>query len=224
MKKRIGLQGFLVFFAIITALLLSKFIFSRYKGALDEFLDSLGIIVTLFGFLFRIAARGYKAEKSPYGETFIKDGPYRLVRNPMYLGTLLIGIGVVLVLIKLWLSVIFLASYFFIYIPQIKKEEDYLLKKFGEEYKNYCKTVPRYFPSFYHLIDFGSYLSVKLSWVRKELPSLIYTLSVILIIEVWEDIRFSGYREFFKEASELAVIILFFSIIIYFFSAKKKPA
>ncbi len=97
MKTRIRIQGLLVFLAIVFSVLLPKAAFPQWKKeALDEFLDAIGIGITFFGLLFRISARGYKAEVSPSGEHLITDGPYSQIRHPMYFGTLLISSGIIL--------------------------------------------------------------------------------------------------------------------------------
>lgn len=221
MKKRIKIQGILIFLSILAAISLSKLIFPHWKQEpLDEVLDIFGIGLVLFGFLFRIAARGYKKEKSFDGKALVKDGPYALVRNPMYFGTFMIGIGIILILFKLWIFLLFLVIFLFIYIPQINKEEAILLKRFGQEYNNYCKITPKYFPSVYHLLNIRRYVSLKLVWIKKELFSLLIVLSVTIVIEVWQDVRLFGYKEFLEELFELFVIIVSFMIISIFFREK----
>ena len=221
MKKRIKIQGFLIFLAIIISILLSKFLFPHWKKeALDEFLDALGVGIVLFGFLFRIAARGYKAEVSPDGKKLIIDGLYGLMRNPMYFGTLLIGLGINLLLFKWWISLLFFIIFLIIYVHQIRKEENDLYRRFGEEFKNYCKITPRYFPKIFN-VNLRDYLFFKRSWIKKELSSLIGVIVVIIAIEIWEDVRLFGYNEFRKELLELSLIIIYFVSIFSVFYEKK---
>jgi protein-S-isoprenylcysteine O-methyltransferase Ste14 len=206
------------------SILLSKFLFPHWKKeALDEFLDALGIGIVLFGFLFRIAARGYKAEMAPFGKRLIRGGLYGLVRHPMYFGTLLIGLGIVLVLFKWWVFLLFFLTFLLIYIPQIHREEDKLYKRFGNEYQNYRERTPKYFPDIFGLfkIDLWDYLFFKWSWLKKEIPSLILVTGGIIAIEIWEDIRLFGHEEFIKELLELSLIIAFFVIISFSFYKKE---
>lgn len=215
MKKRIRIQGILIVTAIILIIVLNKFIASPWKKkSLDEFLDISGIILVLSGFLLRIAARGYKEEKSCGGKNMVTDGPYGLMRNPMYFGTLLIGTGVIFVLFELWTVLIFLIIYCSIYVPQVKKEEKVMSERFGEQYRNYCKVTPKYFPNIHYLLNFKGYLSLKFSWIRKELSSSIATISAVLAIEFWEDIRFFGYSGLLREVTELLSVILVFVIVV----------
>lgn len=224
MKKRIGIQGFLIFLTIVVSILFSKFFFPKWKKEyLDEFLDAVGIGIILFGFLFRIAARGYKSERSNSGKTLITDGPYGLMRHPMYFGTLLIGLGVILVLFEWWAFPLFLTVFLLIYIPQVRKEERLLSSRFGQGYELYSKKIPNYFPKGLSLfkIDLGDYLFFKWSWVKKELVSLVAVMSLIIAAEMWEDVRLFGSTEYFKELIELCLIIIFL-VAIFILSYKRK--
>jgi len=188
MKKRIGIQGSLVFLALALSIILSRFLFRRREGGiLDLFLNAAGITMVLLGFLFRITARGYKSEMSDNSKRLVTGGPYRLVRNPMYFGTLLIGAGIILALFNWWVFFIFFTGFLFIYIPQVKKEEQELLEQFGDEYKEYSKKTPKYFPGSLRLFNEGvtDRLFFKWPWVRKELPSLIAVLGAIIAVKIW---------------------------------------
>lgn len=224
MKRRIRIQGFIIFMVVIASILLSKFLFPHWKKEiLDEFLDALGIGIVLFGLLFRIAARGYKAEVSPDGKYLITDGLYSLMRHPMYFGTLLIGLGIVLVLFKWWVFFLFLPIFLLIYIPQIQQEENQLYRRFGNEYKTYCKRIPKYFPNIYSLfkIDLRDYLFFKRVWIKREIPSLMGVIGIVIAIETWEDVKQFGYSEYTKELLEFSLIIAIFVIIFILFYKKE---
>lgn len=211
----------IIFLAVIATILLSKFIFSRWAyEPLDELLDVLGICSVLFGFLFRISARGHKEDNSGEGKKLVKDGPYLLMRHPMYFGTLLIGMGIVFVALELWILILFMAVFLFIYLPQIKKEEKILSQGFDGEYDDYCKAVPGYFPRMN--VDIRGSLLLKPAWFKKELLSFVIVLGAILGVEIWEDIRDFGYKAFSKEFLELLVIIASFFIIIVLVKKKSK--
>lgn len=226
MKKRIQIQGFLIFLAVVTSILLSRFLFPSWKkGFLDEFLDALGVSFVLFGFLFRMVARGYKAERSANGKILITDGPYGLMRNPMYFGTLLIGLGIVLILFQWWVFLLFLVVFLAIYIPQINREEDSLSRRFGNAYKDYCKITPKYFPHIFSLFktDLRDYLFFRWSWVKKELLSLIVATAIIIAIEAWEDVKLFSTQDFIKELLELPLIICFFLIVSFLYAKESIP-
>ncbi|MFH1288817.1 MAG: isoprenylcysteine carboxylmethyltransferase family protein [bacterium] len=101
-----------------------------------------GIIFALMGVIIRIWACGYLQKN----KSVISSGPYRYTRNPLYLGSFIIGIGFFwafhIILPGLALIVIFA----YIYYPVILDEERILEEKFGEEFREYKRHVPRIIP------------------------------------------------------------------------------
>ena len=156
------------------------------ENSLRKFLDIIGIILVLAGYLLRISSRGVKAELNPDGKQLVQKGPYALTRNPMYLGTLFIGMGFIAFLFRWWVSVIFLVIYLAIYIPQIKREEEKLSGFFGDVFREYCKKTPGFFPSLIKLVSTnpGAYLQIKQAWVKKESPSFIATAVLMAGIKI----------------------------------------
>jgi hypothetical protein len=73
-------------------------------------------------------------------------GPYAYVRNPLYVGNLLICLGLMAVAHQPWVYLIalafFLGEYFFI----IRAEEDFLRSRFGAAYEEFLTRVPRWVP------------------------------------------------------------------------------
>ena len=222
MKKRVKIQGLSIFISIVITVFLHKLLFPEWKRQLcNELFNLLGIVLVLFGFLFRVCARGHKEEKSSQGRSLVKDGPYALIRNPMYFGTLLIGIGIIAILFQFWTIFLFLTVFLLIYIPQVRKEEALLAAVFKEEYREYSRVVPGYFPRIRSLLNPLAYLSLKLSWVKKELSSFIFTWIAVLAIEIWEDARLFGPAELIKKPLELVLVILFFVLLVVLFRQQK---
>jgi hypothetical protein len=101
-----------------------------------------GVILCLIGASLRFWASGYlrKDARPAVG------GPYSLVRNPLYLGTFLMAVGLIWslgnnVLLAI-VTILFAAVYHFI----ILDEENKLKTIFGEPYAIYCRCVPRFIP------------------------------------------------------------------------------
>lgn len=179
-----------MFLGLAAIILLSSSVFPHARQkAMDEALSAIGMSLILFGFLFRISARGYKEEKSSNGNALVKDGPYAVIRNPMYFGTFVIGTGVVMMLLEPWFFFLFSAVFLLIYLPQMKKEEKALIERFGDEYKQYCASTPKYFPRIDYLLNVNNYISLKPFWVKKEFISFITTVIVVILIEIWGHIR-----------------------------------
>ena len=224
MKRRLKINGVIVFCAILL-LVFFPAIFFRYEkmNFLDEIAEICGIVFILLGQILRVSARGHKSEHSSSGNALIQEGPYSLVRNPMYLGILLIGIGVVLMLFYWWVTFIFLLVFVSRYILLIFKEEKELAKNFPKDYSDYQRRVPRILPSMGLLLekDISDYLPLKLSWLKKEMGSILTVLFITLLLESWEDIRDGGIRTYFREAAGLAVIILLFMLLVAYLSRRR---
>ena len=78
-------------------------------------------------------------------DNLVTSGPYRLTRNPMYLGHLIYSLGVVLAFRSP--VAIVLASTRVIYFQlRVAKDEDRLEKVFGAQYREYCQKVKRWIP------------------------------------------------------------------------------
>jgi protein-S-isoprenylcysteine O-methyltransferase Ste14 len=77
---------------------------------------------------------------------FMAAGPYRWVRNPMYISALLVVLGEAWLLLSLSLLVYggALAAFFHLFV--IGYEEPALRRTFGETYETYRRTVPRWIP------------------------------------------------------------------------------
>lgn len=97
-------------------------------------------------FLFATVGAGTPAPVDPPKRLVVR-GPYRVVRNPMYLGVLLILLGEAV----LWVSpgILFYSAgaaiAFHIFI--VAYEEPVLRRKFGADYEDYVRGVPRWFPA-----------------------------------------------------------------------------
>lgn len=76
----------------------------------------------------------------------VADGPYRYVRNPLYLGNLLMAAGIGLVASPIgWL--VLMAGMLLAVFRLIGREEAFLLEKQGGSYPAYLERVPRLWPS-----------------------------------------------------------------------------
>ena len=108
------------------------------------FLAGLLLVVSTIR-LFQKLGNGTHAPWDPTSKLVV-SGPYAYVRNPMITGIVLILTGEALMLsswaIGIW-AIVFLVINMF-YFPL--SEEPGLRKRFGREYEEYCKNVPRYIP------------------------------------------------------------------------------
>lgn len=113
----------------------------------------IGFAISLVGELIRFWGVSWTGSETrttgTVGGTFlIISGPFAYVKNPLYVGNILIylGLGIMSFALFPYLQILaivfFLLQYYFI----VKEEEKYLRERFKEEYKDYCKYVPSFFP------------------------------------------------------------------------------
>src|ERR1700734_2839014 len=101
----------------------------------------LSAILVLPGLLVRAIASGHVRKN----ESLATSGPYAYTRNPLYLGSLLIGIGFAVAARSWWVGVVLVVMFFAIYLPVIRDEEAFLRQKFSE-FDEYAQRVPRMLP------------------------------------------------------------------------------
>lgn len=225
MKRRLKINGFIMFIAVVAIVLFPAIFFRRPNSYLyDGIMEIIGIVLILLGQLLRVSARGYKSENSGNGRSLIQGGPYALVRNPMYLGILLIGLGIISVLFKWWVLSIFLLVFIIRYIVLIFKEEQKLAVLFPGTYQDYQKSVPRILPSLSMIAkrDISEYLPLKISWLKKEIGSILTILFMTILLESWENIKNAGIRAFFYEALGILVVIILFISLVGYLSRRAK--
>ena len=102
---------------------------------------ALGAVLIVPGLLIRALASGHVRKN----EALATSGPYAYTRNPLYLGSLLIGVGFAVAARSWWVGVILVVMFFAIYLPVIRDEEKFLQQKFPE-FEEYARRVPRMFP------------------------------------------------------------------------------
>ncbi len=104
----------------------------------------IGGAVTLCGALIRVWAAGHIDK----GKVLARGGPYALTRNPLYLGSFLMALGVLLAGQGYWLLVPFVVFFAAFYYPVMRAEEQELLQGHGERFLEYARSVPLFLPSF----------------------------------------------------------------------------
>lgn len=225
MKKRLKINGIIMFLAFLAMAAFPGFFFrGRINGILNIIAVSFGMAFILLGQFLRTASRGYKAEGSGEGTRLIQSGPYELVRNPMYLGILLIGIGFVLIFFKWWVAAIFIAVFIIRYILLIFEEEKKLVKVFPGEYERYLRITPRLFPSPAVLFkkEISEYLPMKLFWLKKESGTIFGISLFFIVVVIWQAYRCYGVRPYLKEIMAAScVLVLFIFLAAYLIKRTK---
>jgi protein-S-isoprenylcysteine O-methyltransferase Ste14 len=110
-----------------------------------------GALVVILAALIRTWAAAYLRsevvhDSNLHAEALVADGPYRYVRNPLYLGGILLAIGFGFLASRLGFAFM-VAAISLLYYRLIRREEAALLETQGQSYRQFLATVPRLIPS-----------------------------------------------------------------------------
>jgi protein-S-isoprenylcysteine O-methyltransferase Ste14 len=132
---------------LAVALLLGR---SLGSAGADRALLASALLLVVLGGALRSWAMGYHVWRRVYGpgneRSLVTAGPYAVTRNPLYLGTFMIGCGIAAM--SGWAGL--LAAFVVVFVPAhysiIRWEEGKLVEEFPGEFPRYASEVPRLFP------------------------------------------------------------------------------
>ena len=101
-----------------------------------------GALIVVLGCLVRVYASGYIVKN----RQLATDGPYSLVRHPLYTGNLLVLVGFTLACGQWWAPLVAIAFWWFYYPTAISYEDRKLHRIFGEPWEQWSATVPAVIP------------------------------------------------------------------------------
>lgn len=214
MKKRIQIDTTLLALIILFTffLYINRHIYFISPGA-DNVLDFLGMIIILNGVLLRMSARGHKKAHSRQGGRLVETGPYILTRNPMYLGSFMIGAGFALIVWPWWSWPIFAVFFYMRFIVQILNEEKHLARLFPNDFTAYCQSAPRLLPSLATVLKTGPKQIFKMdeAFCTKEKWGLLGWPLLAVILEALQETLVFG-------AADIPVILSIFLVAIMILS------
>jgi protein-S-isoprenylcysteine O-methyltransferase Ste14 len=101
-----------------------------------------GAVVGLFGLWIRAYAAGYLHKQ----EVLTVTGPYAYTRNPLYLGSAILALGVGIAALS-WISLALLCGYFTLFYSIVmRREENELRPRHGASFEEYIRAVPLFLP------------------------------------------------------------------------------
>ncbi len=150
----------------------------------------IGFAVTIIGQLIRVITiglvyiiRGGK-NRRVYADTLVTTGIFSHCRNPLYVGNILILVGLGIASNSLIFMAIATPLFLFFYQAIVRAEENFLRNKFGAEFDAYCSRVNRWIPNLkgiWKTID-----SMEFKWtrvvIREYTSTYIWTTGAVLII------------------------------------------
>ena len=101
-----------------------------------------GVLVSVIGESIRVWAAGHLVKDA----VLTRSGPYRWTRNPLYLGSLFVGLGFALAAGRPVLIVAVGVLFVLIYIPVMKREGRRLGERYVEDYADFAARVPLFWP------------------------------------------------------------------------------
>jgi protein-S-isoprenylcysteine O-methyltransferase Ste14 len=101
-----------------------------------------GAIISLSGLLLRAWAAGHIRKNS----ALATSGPYAFTRNPLYLGSFLLGVGFTIGSGRWQLGIPFALLFFGIYLPVMRVESATMTQLFGDSFLHYARAVPLFYP------------------------------------------------------------------------------
>jgi len=110
----------------------------------------IGVLLGAAGIALGLSGRGtfvrLGTNVNPYkpSDVLVTTGIFGYVRNPMYVGLAFLVAGIGVALASDWTLVMLVAAALLIHFGVVKREERYLVAKFGDPYRHYMSTVPRY--------------------------------------------------------------------------------
>lgn len=182
--------------------LISKPLIIAGDRRLDRVLDAVGIAIALAGQLLRFAVIGFayirrggnKDKKEVYATKLVQEGFFAHCRNPLYVGNMLTLLGLMIIHNGILMVAVCLPFFVFLYVSITLAEEDYLRKKFGPEYDDYTRRVPRFWISFKGM---GRTLGgMKYDWkkaIRKDFNTTFTYVTTAMALLVWERISADGF-------------------------------
>jgi len=185
---------------------------------LDNVVDAIGILVALLGQVLRIGVIGFAyiirggKNQRVYAEDLVTSGFFAHCRNPLYVGNMLVLLGLFLLHNNPWVYIIGVPFFLLAYIAIVAAEEAYLRAKFGAAYDAYMRDVPRWIPRFRALRE--SVSGMRFNWRRvllKEYGSTFaWTAAAVAIMAsdtLW-------YFEYGERATYLNALVVVFVVLV----------
>ena len=184
-------RNFLFIFLYLALFIPSPKIFRESMLGADYYLYPLiiGLSITVIGQLIRgitialaYIVRGGK-DKKVHADDLVTEGFFNHCRNPLYVGNILMLVGVGVLINSLLFVVLFIPLFLFIYQAIVLAEENFLRNKFGSQFDAYCNRVSRWMINFKGIGQTISSMSFNgKRWLIKEYNTQVIWLLGIFVI------------------------------------------
>ena len=191
----------------------------------------MGLLITVSGQLIRGATiglayivRGGK-NKKVYADSLVTEGIFNHCRNPLYVGNVLMLVGVGILSNSLIYVCVFIPLFLFIYQAIILAEENFLRNKFGQEFDHYCQRVSRWFINFKGLGQTFKEMNFNAKrWILKEYNTQFVWLAGITLILLFKYPQITGFDTEHRNTILIVVFLLlgiFYGYVRYMKKSRK---
>lgn len=184
--------------------LFGSYVFSAFAG-LTVCLAGQGIRVITIGLVYIIRGGSHR---TIFAKDLVTTGIFSHSRNPLYLGNILILLGLGVMADSIVFCCMIFPLFLVFYQAIVRAEEEYLLNRFGDEYREYMRTVNRWLPRFK---DLGATIeSMTFKWrrviIREYNSTYIWTVGVVLLM--LKNCRVSCGKESFQRALPIGIAVI----------------
>jgi protein-S-isoprenylcysteine O-methyltransferase Ste14 len=217
MKDRVKVDVMILLAVIIFSIVVFTVPKIYPPRGIDNVFDFFGLFLILLGTSLRMSARGHKMNNSQRGEKLVTTGPYLYVRNPMYLGSFLIGTGFVVIVLPFWIAPVFAWLFYQRFDKQMRAEEDVLASQFGDEYDVYCQRTPRVFPVFAKLrrLRIRETFNFREIALTQEQRGLWAWPVLAVVLEIIQEAVIYGQTDFRKAVAAFGISMVCYSVAYY---------
>lgn len=182
---------------------------------------AIGLFITIIGQLIRGVAislayivRG-GLNKKVHADELVTEGFFNHGRNPLYVGNILMLVGVGILMNSLIFMLVFIPIFLFIYQAIVLAEENFLRGKFGAQFDAYCARVNRWWINFKGIgKTINSMAFNGKRWLIKEYNTQTVWLLGILIILLYYYPQLTSYDEILRDKIGITALVI---LAIYYF-------
>ncbi len=193
-----------------------------------------GLMVTFAGQLIRGGTIGLQyiirggVDKKVYADKLVTEGVFSHVRNPLYVGNVLMLLGVGILANSMIYTLVIMPVFLFIYQCIVLAEENFLRQKFGVQFEEYTQRVHRWIPSLKGIgVTFSSMEFHWKRWLIKEYNTQFIWLCGIALILLFRYPELTDGNTVLRNSLAVAFILVFavyYFYVRYMKKSRKWPA
>ena len=174
-------------------------------------LTYLAVLLSLIGFIYRAVAIGTTPKgtsgrntKEQVADSLNQTGIYSMSRHPLYFGNYLMWIGIVVFTFNVYFVIIVSLAFWLYYERIMFAEERFLERKFGENYLEWSKNVPAFFPCYRKYIKGRIPFSMK-SVLRREYSGFLATVFSFAFVDHLRHYFITGNFELLRTTTHILI-------------------